>query len=104
MPLNESIAPYTVFLTPRANTDLQRLGDYLETLATYSARSRALEQVQSHLSQAWMQHPFYDRQLGLRVYYVSNWYSFFYTSDETEQSVFIIAILAQSEDIARLAR
>jgi plasmid stabilization system protein ParE len=92
----------TAVLTPHANRDLLRLGDYLLTLDTHSARSAALEDIQNHLIRHWNKHPFYDRPLGLRVYYVSNWYSVFYTANETATVVTIVAILAQSEDLSRL--
>lgn len=88
--------------TKEANKDLQRLEDYLKELSTAQKRLLALAKTFQKLKTDWKQHGFYDRSKNIRVYYVENWYSVFFITEESSQTILILAMLAQSEDLSRL--
>jgi plasmid stabilization system protein ParE len=99
MPLGK---PLHIVFSPRALHDLTRIEAYLEPLDTRAERLYALANGIKNLALQWALNPFFDRNLELRVHYVGHWYSVFYTTELGLESIVVVAILAQSEDINRL--
>jgi len=94
---------YRILFTKKAEKDRQRVENYLEDLDTKQQRLLAIAQALSNLPTQWKINPYIDREDNLKVCYVANWYSIFYIADEANQEISIVAILAQSEDLGRLA-
>lgn len=94
---------YKLEFTTEADQDLQRLTDYLEELSTKQRRLFTLATTFQKLKADWKLHGYYDRAKNIRVNYVDGWYSIFFTVDEQSKCILIVAMLAQSEDLSRLA-
>jgi plasmid stabilization system protein ParE len=91
-----------IVFSRRALEDLTRIEEYLEPLDTRAERLYALTVGIKNLALQWALNPYFDRNLELRVHYVGHWYSVFYTTEHRLETIVVVAILAQSEDIDRL--
>jgi plasmid stabilization system protein ParE len=96
------VKAYRVVFSVQAKQDQIRIEQYLDNLETRSRRLRALANGVKSLNIDWALNPYYDRATDLRVQYIDNWYSVFYQVNEPIETVVIVAMLAQSEDINRL--
>ena len=94
---------YKLNFTKEAKKDLQRLEDYLDELSTAQKRLLVLVKTFQNLKTDWKLYGYYDRSKNIRVYYIDNWYSIFFIAEESSETILILAMLAQSEDLSRLA-
>lgn len=93
---------YRLFFTENSDNDRQRVEAYLEELETKQRRLFALAQGISELPLKWKLCPYYDSTKGIRVKYIGNWYSVFFTVDEHARHIVVIGILGQAEDLSIL--
>jgi len=98
MPANH----YRIQITASAERDRQRVEEYAVKLETKSRRILALSDAVLSLKEIWQRCPHFDRDCGIRVCYVSGWYSVFFTVDETAKRIIVIAILGQAEDLNKV--
>lgn len=92
---------YRLETTDEADSDLDRVKDYLEPLETKVRRLDALAQTMLALPTQWKLCAYYNREKSVRVSYIANWYSIFFRVDEVKHEIVVMAILAQSEDLTR---
>jgi hypothetical protein len=81
---------YRLFFTKNSDNDRQRVEAYLEELETKQRRLFALAQGTSTLPSKWKFCPYFDRAKGIRVKYIENWYSVFFSVDEDTRRIIII--------------
>jgi plasmid stabilization system protein ParE len=94
--------PFRIVFSTRAQQDRTRLEQYLELLETRSKRLYALATDIKQLAKSWALNAFFDRKSELRVHYVGHWYSVFFPVYQHLETIIIVAILAQSEELKRL--
>ncbi len=94
--------PFRIQLSSGAEKDLKRIEEYAVMLETRSRRILALSNAVLSLKESWKLFPYFDRDRGVRVCYVEEWYSIFYRVDEKARQVVVIAILGQAEDLNKV--
>jgi hypothetical protein len=62
----------------------------------------ALSNAVLSLKDTWLLCPYFDRDCGVRVFYVEEWYSVFFTVDESARLIVVIATLGQTKDLNKV--
>ena len=101
-PLDMQNNLFHIAISSGAEKDLKRIEDYAVTLKTRSRRMLALSNAVLSLKNSWSLFPYFDREKGVRVCFVENWYSVFFRVDESARQLVVIAILGQAEDLDKV--